>query len=189
MSTVRLGDRYETRLRRRPRDTSSSAATVRLPFIRRGAVLTVQKLPISCRRPLPIPKHVHGYNCFMNGSDIADQLRAWFKTQRKTNRPWWPLFYFLLDHSIINAYLLHNWHTKEAGNPSKLKSHHLRFRSDLADALLSGLQPRDLPIYVNNRHGEIRPQTKLPLHLHTHTKIPGDRQATCYWCRLQERQA
>jgi len=58
-----------------------------------------------------------------------------------------------------------------------------------SSTLSSGLQPRDLPTCVNNRHKEIRPQTKLPLHLHTHTKTPGDKQATCYWCRLQERQA
>ena len=136
MSTLHLGDQYETRLRRQPRDTSSSAVTGQLPFIRWGAVLIMRKLPVSYRRPLPIPKHGHDYNCFMNGCDIEGQLRARFKIQWKTNRPWWPSFYFLLHYSIINAYLLRNWHTKEAGNPLKLKSHHLRFRSDLVDALL-----------------------------------------------------
>jgi hypothetical protein len=47
---------------------------------------------------------IYDYNHFMNGVDIADQLRAKFTTEQRTHRTWLPLFY-CLDTSIVNAYI------------------------------------------------------------------------------------
>ena len=110
LTTIHSGDQFIIRLRRRPRDTSTSAVVTQTPFIRNSTILADQELQFDpYRRALPIPIQIDDYNSYMNGCDIADQLRAWFKTQRQSNRSWWPLFYFLLDHSIINAYLLQQW--------------------------------------------------------------------------------
>ena len=55
---------------------------------------------------------VDDYNHFMNGVDIADQLRAKFNTQQRTARTWMPLFYQLLDTTIVNAYILFEYWKK-----------------------------------------------------------------------------
>jgi len=49
---------------------------------------------------------VDDYNYFMNGVDIANQLRAKFTTQIQSSRTWMPMFYYLLDTAICNAYIL-----------------------------------------------------------------------------------
>ena len=46
----------------------------------------------------------------MKGVDQANHLRASFMCHRKQSyRMWMPLFYFLVDVSCINAYLLWKW--------------------------------------------------------------------------------
>jgi len=42
----------------------------------------------------------------MGGVDIADQLRAYYSTQRISLRSWYPLFFWMLDTAILNAYLV-----------------------------------------------------------------------------------
>jgi hypothetical protein len=42
----------------------------------------------------------------MGGVDIADQLRAYYSTQRIALRSWYPLFFWMLDTAILNAYLI-----------------------------------------------------------------------------------
>src|SRR6266850_5854156 len=83
------------RYRKRLSKTSTSAAIVRPVF---GA---------SWIKDLPIPKSIDAYNHHMGGIDIANQLRASYTTHCfRQNRYWKPLFLWLLDISIINAYLL-----------------------------------------------------------------------------------
>ena len=68
--------------------------------------------PIGCKelyehtRLLPIPGAIDDYNHHMGGVDIADQLRAGFSTQQRGVKPRRPLFYWLLDTTVINAYCL-----------------------------------------------------------------------------------
>ena len=40
----------------------------------------------------------------MGGVDIADQHRAAYKTQRKAMRNWLPHWYWMIDHTTINAF-------------------------------------------------------------------------------------
>jgi hypothetical protein len=42
----------------------------------------------------------------MGGVDIADQLRSYYSTQLAVFRTWVPLFFWLLDTTIINSYLI-----------------------------------------------------------------------------------
>jgi hypothetical protein len=68
--------------------------------------------PLGCKEPyehtrlLPIPSAIDDYNHYMGGVDIADQLRAGFSTQQRGVKPWRPLFYWLLDSAIINAFCI-----------------------------------------------------------------------------------
>ena len=56
------------------------------------------------RKVLKIPKIIDDYNHNMNGVNVADQLRSYYNTQQTARRNWMPLFYWLLDTAIINAY-------------------------------------------------------------------------------------
>ncbi|RPA73119.1 hypothetical protein BJ508DRAFT_341772, partial [Ascobolus immersus RN42] len=53
-----------------------------------------------------VPSSAYDYNQYMGGVDIADQLRSYYKVQITARRNWLPLFYGILDISIVNTYLL-----------------------------------------------------------------------------------
>ena len=52
------------------------------------------------------PTFAVDYNNFMGGVDIHDQLRCYHPTQLTVLRNWMPLFFWLLDACIINAFLI-----------------------------------------------------------------------------------
>src|SRR6266498_112357 len=56
------------------------------------------------KKKLLIPKVIDDYNYNMNGVDVADQLRSYYNTQQTVRRNWMPLFFWLLDTVIVNAY-------------------------------------------------------------------------------------
>jgi hypothetical protein len=64
--------------------------------------------------------------------DIADQLRAYYSTQRISLRSWYPLFFWMLDTAILNAYLVgKQLHGKED------YMEHKEFRASLWNTLFS----------------------------------------------------
>ncbi|KAG9061872.1 hypothetical protein KI688_007023 [Linnemannia hyalina] len=98
--------------RRRPRETSANAKPVRAAYKGQSRAL------------LPIQKIIDDYNHHMNGVDIADQLRSYYSTQLRTYRAWVPIFFWLLDTTIINAYLINRIFGSSM--------HHREFRQPLA---------------------------------------------------------
>ena len=92
MSIVSNGRDTKERLRRRPTKTATNARTSRAPF---------GEMHIKM---LEIPEFIDTYNHFMNGVDMADQLRSYYSTQRTHFKTWKPLWHFLLDTTITNAY-------------------------------------------------------------------------------------
>jgi hypothetical protein len=95
-STVHKAGEEHTiiRSRRRPQLTSTNGPLVRKVFGNES------------RKNLPIPVFIDDYNHFMGGVDIADQFRAYYSTQRISFRSWYPLFFWILDTAILNAYLI-----------------------------------------------------------------------------------
>jgi len=71
----------------------------------------------------------------MNGADIANQRRSHLTTQRKGNkRTWRPLFYWLLDITLTNCYIL--WRLQVRRKDSKLNWDPVEFNRTLGSALL-----------------------------------------------------
>lgn len=93
--TVNQANDIIERQRRRPAHTSTSALITR-PIFGKDAVKT-----------LPIPMIIDDYNHYMGGVDIANQLRAEYTTHKPTYRSWWPLFHWVLDTAVVNAYQIH----------------------------------------------------------------------------------
>jgi len=108
------------RIRRRPKKTSSNAVMVRRIF------------GDESRKKLPIPSFINDYNYHMGSVDIADQLRSYYSTQQRASRNWYPLFYWLLDTSIVNAYRL----LRTLYPHQKSQTKHYLFRERLANKLI-----------------------------------------------------
>ena len=53
------------------------------------------------------PLSVQLYNKYMGGVDMADQLRKAYSCRRRSRKWWLPLFYFMVDISMVNSYILH----------------------------------------------------------------------------------
>ena len=92
LSTIHSPYLYTTTKRKRPAATSTNAAIARAPF------------GTDFEKELDIPTAIDDYNHHMGSVDIANQYRAAYEIHRKTNRSWFPLFFFFLDASIINAW-------------------------------------------------------------------------------------
>jgi hypothetical protein len=86
-------------------------------------------------RMVNIPDFINDYNHYMHGVDIADQFRSFFKVGRKCYRTWKPLFYFLLDISVINAFRLSHYCDPKLPH-FKDRNKHLKFHMRLATQLM-----------------------------------------------------
>ena len=145
MSTVSNGRDTISRLRRRPTKTATNARTSRAPFLG------------SETKQLDIPEFIDTYNHFMNGVDVADQLRSYYTTQRTHFKTWKPLWHFLLDTTVTNAYKIAHC-TPERPNSEPWE--HLsqrKFRTRLASQLFAHSKRFGTPF---------QPREALSKHVH-----------------------
>ena len=154
-TTIYDGTEWVVRSRKRLKGTSTAAAITKQPFY-------MFSLPTRCKelyehtRLLPIPGAINDYNYHIGGVDIADQLRAGFSTQQRRVKPWRPLFYWLLDSTIINAFQLleHQRKSKLGGGIDKVRSAHQAFREALVSELLKDPVPTALKqVYITKKTG------------------------------------
>ena len=89
---------------------------------------------ISC------PQLIKSYNMFMNGVDRSDQMRMEYSTARSCRRWWTYIFWFLIDLSISNSFVLMNESTNHQllDANGKNKRTMLEFRKQLSRQLMSG---------------------------------------------------
>jgi hypothetical protein len=57
-------------------------------------------------KSLNIPEFIDMYNHFMNAVDRADQIRTYYRTNRRNYRTWKPLWNYLFQTTICNAALI-----------------------------------------------------------------------------------
>ena len=77
------------------------------------------------------PLSVQLYNKYMGAVDMADQLRKAYSCRRRSRKWWLPLFYFMVDISVVNSYILH----RDTPHASKLTIK--EFILELATELMS----------------------------------------------------
>ncbi|KAG9073395.1 hypothetical protein KI688_001190 [Linnemannia hyalina] len=94
---------------RDPRITSSNGKAIQEYF---------QDAPSAA---VDISKIIDDYNNHMNGVDMSDQYRSYYSTQLPVCRTWMPLFFWILDTTIINAYLIHQ-HKEERSHTRSFES-------------------------------------------------------------------
>jgi len=186
-TTIHTSTEWVVWERKKPKDSSSSASIVKVPFEAFPEIGT-QKPTQKGRqtkeyvhvRPLPILKIVDDYNYFMNGVDIADQLRARFTTQLQSSRTWMPLFYYLLDTAICNAYILSEHYCKST-SPKYVRGTHRAFRETLVDELLGQYKIAPTWKYQN---GKTLPPCRLDRPETLHEKQKTTYCGQCYFCRF-----
>ena len=94
-----------------------------------GTVLRRQKN--GTRLSVPCPEAILTYNQYMGGVDRGDQLRGYYSCKVKSRKFYKYIFYFLLDVSITNAYILYkNFCSSPTFNNMK------KFRLQLARELI-----------------------------------------------------
>jgi hypothetical protein len=77
----------------------------------------------------------------MRGIDIADQLRASYSCQVWNHKWWYRIFYFLLDMTVVNMYIMY-LSILRTRRVRKVPITHLQFRTELCSTLLQNWQGR-----------------------------------------------
>lgn len=86
----------------------------------------------KARVQVPQPTLFASYNKGMGGVDIMDQNVAAYRTRMRQRKWWWPIFVYLFDVSVSNAWILN----KKLLPPDTAIGQLLRFRRNLALTLL-----------------------------------------------------
>ena len=139
------------------------------------------------------PLAVKNYNMFMNGVDHADQLRSTYNVARKALKWWKYLFNFLLDISIVNAYLLmresENHQLTTKNNRTRQRTQ-LEYRMKLAHQMLGGFMGKrkreaDLqPVVQPSQHWSIVMPKKKTCKLCSQNKIRSEPTSGCQQCQV-----
>jgi hypothetical protein len=97
-----------------------------------------------------------------------------------------PLFYYLLDTTICNAYILSEHYRKSqpSYNPEKqVRGTHRVFYEALIDALLLQHKTGPTRIYINARH---LPISRLDRPYNLHEKVATSYCGRCHFCRFRK---
>ena len=120
------------------------------------------------------------YNHSMNGVDVADQLTVFYSFVRKTRKWWRKLFFWLLEVSVVNSYLLYK---QTVPGPSN----HLAYRRAIVEkvAMICVHQGPPRPGPGAPRRTTAAPLQRLDRKQHFLGKSPVDRD--CAVCSCQAR--
>jgi hypothetical protein len=159
--TVHKAEDFREKIRKRPAKTSTNGRIVRQIF---GSDPT---------KELEIPVFIDDYNHYMGGVDLANQYRAVYETHRTTLRNWWPLFYWLIDITVVNAFRLHQLHQLALGAKALT---HLEFRIQLVTRLF------EYSVAAKLRYLKLELGGRRLFSLHSHLLVKRTNMATCRWC-------
>jgi hypothetical protein len=101
----------------------------------------------------------------MNGIDLANQYRSSYECHLVTNRSWLSILYWIIDHAIINAHILHRMTSEKPLN-------HAQFRTELY-------------LQLFNFSCSLPPQRSNPDLNHCRISIPH--RLACAWCSYKRK--
>jgi hypothetical protein len=105
-------------------------------------IITVPRRNGSVRENIQTSPILLEYTTDMRGVDVADQLRASYSCQVWSHKWWHRIFFFLLDMTIVNMYIVYLAHVTYSRSP-RTPMIHLQFKVGLCEALLDGWQMRN----------------------------------------------
>ena len=117
----------------------------------------------------------------MGGVDLANQYREAYEVHRTTQRNWWPLFYWLIDVTCVNAYRLYYLYNIQQGQKPL---EHKEFRIELYTKLFNYSSQAKLHQLRVGLGGKRVFGPELA-HLHYWTKRAT--RSSCAWCLYESR--
>lgn len=107
-------------------------------FVGIEEVSQVERWSLKEKKTLAIPRPniIAQYNKYMGGVDLSDMLVSLYRTEIGTKRFYIRVFYYFLDVSVVNAWLLYRKHCRKVGVPQKNIKKLLQFRADIAQVLV-----------------------------------------------------
>ena len=147
-----------------------------------AAMVTVQSQRTS-NAPTQKPTVVDFYNHNMNGVDIADQHSVYYSFQQKTWKWWCKVFFWLMEATVVNSYVLYEQSVTAAGDRPRS---HLTYRRAVLEILASRIcaaPPRPLGGRPSKRPRlEARPDL---MNRHLHVLGKRDHPVDCVVCSLR----
>ena len=139
------------------------------------------------------PSTVSQYNKYMGAVDQHDQLRMKYDVGRNSKKWWRYIFWFLLNCSIVNAYILYK--TASQRRTRKKRYTHIDFRLELINQLIGGYSRRTREATSNVAPGILVEQQNQSAHINTrmegkrkrcqvHFKVHQKRRETVYGCAI-----
>jgi hypothetical protein len=92
------------------------------------------------QRTITIPPAVVAYNAHKNKVDVFDQYRAYLKFELRCRKFWHPIFWFVMESALINAWILYQTTREKANLP--IVYDHTGFRISVIIALASEWEAR-----------------------------------------------
>ena len=133
-------------------------------------------------KEVEIPAPVHLYNRSMGGVDLNDQLRSYYPSGRSGKKWWRFIFWYLLDVSICNAFIVEGLSSHRPSSRSRRT--HLQFRLELAKELIGGYSGRKRYGGKKRKATPFDNALSLPnLPGHSEVKLEG-RKGACMNCSL-----
>ena len=96
----------------------------------------------AARVTIPCPAYLPDYIKYMRGVDRGDQLLALYGSGRKSKKAWKRIFFYLLESSILNAYILEGFKSDRHAVRGREKRNLKEFRSELASLLIDGFSSK-----------------------------------------------
>jgi len=129
-----------------------------------------------------IPTPVHLYNHSMGGVDLNDQLRSYYPSGRSGKKWWRFIFWYLLDVSICNAFIVEGQSSHRASSRSRRSL--LSFKLELAKQLIGGFCGRKKYAGKKRKSTNLDNALSLPnLPGHREVKLEG-RKGACINCSV-----
>ena len=132
--------------------------------------MTVPRRQGAVRHNVPTSPVLLEYTRYMRGVDVADQLRASYSSQTRSHKWWHRVFWFLMDTSIVNAYILYLDLCRRGPNPRRPHTH-LDFKTTLCQELLRCWELRSE-----------RAQAAIAYHVPIHMLSYGEQHRNCIVC-------
>ena len=151
-----------------------------------SASLVTVEPPNAHNSPAQKPSVVDLYNHNMNGVDIADQHSVYYTFQRKTRKWWRKVFFWLVETTVVNSYVLYKESVLVIGDQP---GSHLTYRRTVLETLaircISSAPPR-------LQSGRPRKRPRLegdPERLNQHLHVLGkrDKPRKCVVCGLEKK--
>ena len=135
------------------------------------------------RQQVQKPAVISLYNKHMGGVDLADQLRKYYSVGRSSRKWYRYLFWFCIDVSICNAYILCN-HFRVGQGRARISQ--VKFRTELAKELVGGFSSCVSAAQSTKRRKIERTLAHENAGKHFSDKIQG-RKRQCVFVRSWER--